>query len=277
MAEKKTGTYAELQAIMAKDPEVKIQVEQAQQQFAQNKYDDFVLANPKVSEDVLGVARRRFGLSKTSAADIQVGKEVKSQEMKKSAETQRNLRNLRGRADVVMGGFIDYIDRAHQIHGQKPGPLTGAIGTIIDPLKINEFAEAFDGMNPEYSAAVARAAIPGVRALRMVDVFSKGKPSKWSTVDSGIRNASATQKMALAGYFAANPDKITDEAGKKIDWTTNPREWNNMVKHWSDKFQKEYEDGWYFTVYQKNPDLLEPEKVMEIEEGLQAELQGREK
>lgn len=211
-------------------------------------------------------------------AEIQTGKEISSQKGKREEETQYNLRNLRGRSETVMDYFLNYVDRVNQVSGGtiKPGVGTGIAGLILDPLKVNEFAEAFAGSEPEYAAAVMRTAVPGMRALRGVTMFAKGKPSKWSTIESGVNNSTATQEMSLKGYFAANPEEVKDVNGKTVDYKDLDK-WSAEVRRIVSDFSKAYKDLWFYKVYKRNPNLLEEKTRKYIERQILEESKKRKK
>lgn len=208
-------------------------------------------------------------------AQISAIKTTGDRQQKLQEESDFTVRNLSGRANVVVEGWLDYLERGQQLTGAKAGPIQAILNTPFDLLRVNQFKEAFDGMNPEYSAAVAKASIPNVRALRMVDVFSKGKPNKWSSVMSGINNAGASQKMALAGYLAKHPENVTRKDGTPIIWKTNKAKWNKRNMELLNAFEKNYNDGWLLQFYRRNPQLLYPKDRSYVEKLIEGELSAR--
>ena len=146
-------------------------------------------------------------------------------------------------------------------YGWEPGPASLLPTWVVGNTKMNPFYESMKGMDPEYGAAVMKTAVSGARSIRGIKIFQKGAPNDWSTVESGVNNSSASAKMSLLTYIAADKDKpdMVKRYGKFED---NPVEWQKKVMIKANEYEEQFREDFYFDFYTADPRLV-PEKYRE--------------
>jgi len=185
-------------------------------------------------------------------------KAAASQEAKDQLKAQQIQTRGQLKTSTLSNTWIDMMDKQMDITGLKPGPQMGLSMLFTDPLKLNEFEEAFTGTSNDWATSQVAVHMPGSRATQLVAMFKQSRPSKWSTVEGGVENFAASYEGIITSdmekspqsympmgheFNAANPDdvKLLD-AKKKI-------------------FSHDYKQGMYEQVYNKNPKLLKPETI----------------
>jgi len=147
----------------------------------------------------------------------------------------------------------------------KPGgPIRGVLSKFVGATRQNPFWEAFKGSTIEYGAQIARIAMPGTRAARIINVFRETAPSDWSTIESGINNTAATLRGAISKDMAVHSEEYADLLGSgfgKLNTTEKYRKKQAVL----DKLEKDYENVLYEQIYDAEPELLSDKVRKKIE------------
>jgi len=195
-----------------------------------------------------------------TSGDAQIDYETKLQEAKEvsktSTEMSSNTLRMMASSYTLLDTFLDRADDLQEKHGIKPGLGSGIMGKLA-PQELDAYRDAFIGAGIENAAQVASVSIPSARAVRIVNVFAKSGPGEWSTIESGINNATATWKGAVAKDVVASPSDYG---------ITDPKILNNRAalaakaNEIADKSAQEFKDGFLKKVYNKNPNLFSDRK-----------------
>jgi len=198
---------------------------------------------------------------KRQEAEITADKEVRAKKLKDVQTTRQDLTNASLKIDNTFQSWLDAVSRTEEITGLPPGPLGGAFTTVLGATKANEFVNAFTGGLTEYAAAVGRIAIPGARAVRLVNLFKETAPGKFDSVASAIEQTALSYKNGLATAISRDPETFFPElAGKVLG-----REEFDFIRDKLNEFQETYRQGLFEIAFKKNPNLLPPDKRVELE------------
>lgn len=202
-------------------------------------------------------------LAETEAqAELQSDIQTRTAQKKAVQTTRQDLTNARLKIGNTFQAWLDAVSRTEQITGQPPGPLGGAFTAVLGATKANEFVNAFVGGLTEYAAAVGRIAIPGARAVRLVNLFKETAPGKFDSVASAIEQSALSFKNGLATAISRDPESYFPELmGKAL----GPEEFDFIQEKLND-FQETYRQGLYELAFKKNPNLLPPDKRIELEQ-----------
>ena len=137
---------------------------------------------------------------KQAEADLEVNKQVKAQKQKDIADTRQDLTNARLKIGTAFDSWLDVVDRTKRISGTDPGIFGGVITEVLGKTKANEYVNAFKGGLVEYAAAVGRIAIPGARAVRMIDLFKSTAPTTFDTVPSAIATSALSFRAVVCTF-----------------------------------------------------------------------------
>lgn len=195
----------------------------------------------------------------------EIRKQTEADKEKKGQEARSDYTAARLKMDNLFDTWLNMVDRTKQITGLNPGPLAGVTTKILGLTKGNEFVEGFQGGLAEYGAAIGAQAIPGARAVRLVNLFKGTAPSEFSTIASGIENTAHSFKNALAADIARNLEDYFPNLSNKV--LTNDD--YDLIRKYILDFDQQYRSGLYKLAYEKNPELIPPEKRIELMQGEQ--------
>jgi len=170
------------------------------------------------------------------------------------------------RADAALGntfkGWLDNISWNYDTYGLKPGGIVGGLASkLAGATRTNPFWEGFYGSTLEYGAAVARIAMPGIRASRVIDTFKQTAPTDWSTVESGVYNTAISFRGAISKDLATHPEDYKDLLGKDFDKLSKVEK-SQRKREVLDKIQDQYEIGLYKAIYKVEPGLFRDKKII---------------
>lgn len=197
-------------------------------------------------------------------AELESDIQVKTAEKKVVQKTRTDLTNARLKIGNIYDSFLDVADRTMKITGVQPGPLGGVLSVVLGATKANEFVNAFNAGSIEYGAAIGRIAIPGARAVRLVNLFKQTAPGKYDTIESGVEQSALSYRNALASAIASDPGEFFPElVGKRLT-----EEDFEFIDDKLREFQNSYREGLFELAYRKNPQLLGVTKRNELEKKL---------
>jgi len=195
------------------------------------------------------------------AANIQVQKEVGAQKAKDISKMQQDVERADAALSNTFRGWLDNISWNYDTYGFKPGGVVGGLKSKITGItRKNPYWEGFHGSTLEYGAAIARIAMPGIRAARVIDTFKQTAPSDWSTVESGVYNSALSFRSAISKDIATNPNDYLDLLGsdfKSLDTVKKSQRKREVL----DKLQDQYEMGLYKAIYKVEPKLFRDKKL----------------
>lgn len=201
-------------------------------------------------------------IKKQEEAEITIGKEVKSKEAKDVLTARQDLTNIGLKSQALFDEFVNVASKSKEVIGADPGPVSGLWSQLIGgTFRINEFIPAFRGGQIEFAAAAGRVAIPGARAVRLVNLFKKTAPTLFDTTESAAEQVSFTYRNALNSFLSRNlqdirPDYAEALAAGDVNTATNIlREFNSQL----DAFQSEFKDSLLKGVMSEDPSLLKEE------------------
>lgn len=186
------------------------------------------------------------------SASIQVGKEVAAKVAKEQVSSSQDLLNVDLKIDSSFDSFLDVAQRTRDITGVGPGVIGGTISKVLGATRANEFVKGFEGGLIEVAAAVGRVAIPGARAVRLVDLFKKTGISINDTLASAITTSADSFRNGLATDMSRNPKEyLTSE---QLDLPK--AEQSAILKDQLRDFEALYRQTMFVRAFKKNPDLF---------------------
>lgn len=228
--------------------------------------DSFVGEKDPFTGEKTGRAMRAEKAIETQAA---VDKSVSQKEATEAFDSEKDLINAELKMNNTFDSYLDVVDETFELTGVKPGLLGGALTTVLGKTKANEFYEAFQGGLVEYAAAVGRTAIPGARAVRMVDLFKGTAPSVFSTIEGAVATTARSMQNALSTDIARNIKEYVP--GYEDMSKTEKREARQKLVDENEAFLKEFRERFFRLTYNKNPELLKPETRKKIEQSIARE------
>ena len=209
------------------------------------KYDPLGM---KQAEAQISLAEKEAGIP------IEVSKQISAQKGKDILKATQNTVSATLKQNVVKRVWLDLLDQENKATGWKPGIGLGMLATVKGKMKWNDFYEAFQGTSNEYAAAVARIAMPNTRAIRAIQLFKAGKPTQFSTIESGVDNMRRTYENIITTEMSRNPEEYVPgfrntEADREL--------LNAIVK----RFGEMYSESMMKETYNKNPNLLKSETI----------------
>lgn len=194
---------------------------------------------------------------KKAEAGIASDKEVVTAMRKGRIKSKADLFNADLKIGNTSDSWLDTVDFTFRETGLRPGPVAGVATQVLGRTKQNPYFEGFKGGMVEYAAAVGRIAIPGSRAVRIINLFKGTAPDSFSSIASGIQNASDSYRNAVSSDISnaiSNNDKSYDPliaaAGTKEDYVRN--------------LEQLYKITMAARVLRKNPDLFPEEEQVEV-------------
>lgn len=203
----------------------------------------------------LDALKEKEGIKAEGQTDAQRQKDV--------LKSTQDLLNAELKIDNQLDNFVDVAERTMDLTGVSPGILSGLASKVLGATKVNEFYAGFVGGEVEYAAAIGRMAIPGARAVRMVDLFKKSAPTSFDTIESGIQNSADSFRNALSTDMSRNPHQYLGiDKSVKVD-----RGHNEKLKQQLAEFERLFVDGMQRKVFERNPLLLKETTRRKLEQG----------
>ena len=204
----------------------------------------------------------------------EISKQVEAKRQKDKLASEMDLRNAALKINNTLDAFLDVSERTMQLTGVGPGILSGTISNVLGRTKTNQFFSGFRGGLTEYAAAVGRIAIPGARAVRLVNLFKGTAPSEFDTIESAIFTSALSFKNGLGTDMSRNPSAYLFPELSDKDALQTYNELNRFEKLELDKqlneqlenFQSEYTDGAFKIVFDRNPALLNKDTRLKFEQ-----------
>jgi hypothetical protein len=176
--------------------------------------------------------------------------------IERKVEAERSAAALGTTTDEFLNMSVERMNTT----GIKPGFGAGVVSKLT-PAEENKHKEAFRGSRIETAAQVAAIAIPGVRAARVVNVFSQSAPSEFSTLESGINNSMVSLERAIQNDVIANQQEYGIESG-------NPLDIAKQAQEISKKVALQFRDAYYKRAYRADPRLFSDRKSRSIAKAL---------
>ena len=246
---------------------------------SQTTVDDILQQDQSVLNEVdpfTGKPTERAKLKKKQL-DLQISGEAQEAtvQLKKSREARRNLDVTDLKIDATLDSFIKFSQEQFDLLGVKPGPVSGVLSSIItDPLRLNEFYQGFRGSTIEYAAAVGRNAMPGTRASRMIDLFRQTAPNRFDTIESGVFNAAVSWRQAIATDFSQGNQDEYIPGYSNMSLKEQQKARNKILKPYMAEQEKFFRDNYLKRVYKVNPELLQDDTQVEVENLIREELKN---
>lgn len=198
-----------------------------------------------------------FGQSPAEAAQLDISKQVEGQREKDQVKTDQSLLNAELKMSNSFDAFLNVADRTMDLTGAKPGIVAGTFSHILGATKANDFVDGFKGSLIEVAAAVGAAAIPGARAVRLVNLFKDTGININQTIEGAIDTSMVSFKNALTSDMSKNPEAYIEgwELLSKEEQREQRKELSRIAKDFGDK----YADTLLKQAYDKNPNLLKKE------------------
>jgi len=197
---------------------------------------------------------------KQKSSDIEVQKQTRGQMAKDQLKTGQNLLAAGLQLGSSLDSFLDTAARTKELTGLPPGPIGGLFTTVLGKTKANEFVDGFNGSLIEVAAAVGAAAIPGARAVRLVNLFKKTGISVWQNMESAVQTTADSFRNALSKDMSRNVDKYIPNA-KDLTF----EEINTQLSEKLRIFEAEYRRNAIQAIYKRDPELLKEETQTRVE------------
>lgn len=203
--------------------------------------------------------------------DLKAQGETATQAAKEAQKAERDFMNADLKIGNTLDSFIDYSERQKEITGLDPGPLSGALSSLITgPLQLNEFRDGLLGGLVEVASASARTSMPGTRAIRAIDIFKKTTVNPFETIESGIQNSADSYRNALTTDMANNPSAYID--GYDEMSRDEKRASNKKLRSIAQDWEKDFVDTSIKEIWkrgkQRGVNLLKPETIKRVEDSL---------
>ena len=174
---------------------------------------------------------------------------------REAAEMRVSLERVTGSALNVSDSFVKVADELYRKTGLKPGLVAG-VANKIAPAQFLELKNQFRGAALENAAQVASVAIPGVRASRVISIFTKDAPTEFDTIESGVANISRSLRGAFIKDIIQNPT----DYGIERNLSTMAKA--KIAETIAEDISKKYEDDTYSQVYAINKGLFRNKEAM---------------
>jgi len=169
---------------------------------------------------------------------------------------------LRGilKTSSMSNAWVDMVLEQSSLTGIPIGPALGLSMIFTDPVKFNEFEEAFTGTSNDWAASQVATHMKGSRASILMEKFKKSKPGKFSTIPSGINNLAKSYEGIISVDMAQHPQAYMPEGH---EFRNVPAD-HNYLKSKLEMFSRDYKQGMYESIYQRASKLIPKEKIKEF-------------
>jgi len=213
--------------------------------------------------------------------DIEFGaqKQLEAQDVKDVSKRQVNLRSAKLKLGNSLRSFVDVAKRTQKIvPGIKPGLIGGTISEVLGVTRANEFVEGFKGGLIEVAAAIGANAIPGARAVRIVNLFKKTGINIRSTIESAIQTTADSYVNSISTDMAASPWEYIDAFKNIKGIGARKKAWNNLTKEQQDNvidiilpkaledFENQFVSSNIQQIFEIEPGLLKKETVQRLQQ-----------
>lgn len=237
---------------------------------------DFVSTGDIVAEGsrrIQQIESQRAQEEEKVANELKVQGEVDAQQAKIRAKILVSLRSAKLKMGNSLRSFVDVARRTEQLSGIKPGFIAGAINNVIlDPLQLNEFIRGFKGGLVEVATSVGATAIPGARAVRLVNVFKKTGIEINQRMPSAVQTTADSMVNSLSSDVAAVPwlylEEFKDLSDKdaKSEWDKLSRQEQgdrfNSLEPELQIFEENYRGSAIGEILKTEPQLFRPEEIL---------------
>lgn len=268
--------------------------------FLQEQYNNIQQFQPQVPQT--GIARPSGGLViprrtpsgkptelvdigaetaiKRAEAEVQVEKEAATQLAKAGELAERDFLRANAAVDTAFDQVLAFDDEMFRKYDIKPGDYFGLVAKMT-PQQLNQFKAAAVGAGKESAALIARQIIPGVRAANITEIFAKSSAEIGNTQEGNAANVSASMGNAFANALSANIDVVMEDGTKariqdvtidpvtgkplsQLTYLEKSRAINDIKREFAEQNRKDY----IMRVYNKNPNLLQAETIVDIKSEL---------
>lgn len=225
---------------------------------------------PRLSITGASMGGLKFGPNPLDSANLDVQKQVATQKAKSQLTTEQALTNATLKIENSYDSFLDVANRTKElVPGVDPGLIGGTFSKIFGVTRANEFVEGFEGSLIEAAAAIGAIAIPGARAVRLVELFKKTGISINSTIESAIMTSADSFRQSITTDMSRNPSAYIEgwDGMSKQEQIDSHKQLTKMARDFEERFR----DTLLKQAYQKNPELLKPETRKKYEQRFQDE------